>query len=70
MPNANTSPFYDMDMNEATALYVLSLYEAGIIKGSEDKSSRWSGRRLWLFPNTRWPSGNLWERFRCIRPLS
>ena len=38
LPNANTSPFYDMDMNEATALYVLSLYEAGIIKGSEDKS--------------------------------
>ena len=37
LPSTNTSPFYDMDMNEATALYVLSLYETGIIKGSEDK---------------------------------
>lgn len=37
LPTGNTSPFHDMEMTHASALYVLSLYEAGIIKGSVDK---------------------------------
>lgn len=37
LPTGNTSPFADMEMSEETALYVLSLYEAGIVKGSADR---------------------------------
>lgn len=40
LPTGNASPFADMTMSEDTALYVLSLYEAGIVKGSTNKEQQ------------------------------